>query len=66
MSFDMSARKGPLRGRAAYEEDVRLNPTYDNGAPRPGWDELDDVVQWSWSRPMREERLAAQAETSPS
>jgi len=54
MPIDMTARKGPLRGRAAYEEDVRLNPTYDNGTPRCSWDDLGDVQKWSWSRPMRE------------
>ena len=29
-------------------------------------DQLDEVVQWSWSRPLREERLAAQAEAGSS
>jgi hypothetical protein len=56
MAFDMTARKGDLLGREAYEEDVRLNPTYDKGVPRPSWDELDEVVQWSWNRPWRGDR----------
>ncbi len=54
MRLNMTARKGPLRGRAAYEEDVRLNPTYEDGSRRPDWDRLDEAVQWSWTRGMRE------------
>lgn len=40
----------PMTGREAYEEDVRRRPTYDNGAPRRSWDQLDDIAQLSWTR----------------
>lgn len=56
MAFDPSARKGSLRGRAAYEADLRLNPTYHDGQPRPGWSGLSSVARWSWSRPYRGEK----------
>ena len=49
--MDMTAREGSLVGRAAYEEDVRRNPLYPNGSPRVNWDDLDEIAQWSWTRP---------------
>lgn len=49
--IDNSARTGPLLGRKAYEEDVRLNPFYPGGGTRPDWDKLGKVEQWSWNKP---------------
>jgi hypothetical protein len=37
-------------GEAAYNEDVRRRPTYDKGAPRPTWAQLDAWVKQSWER----------------
>ena len=37
-------------GQAAYEEDVRRKPLYHDGTPRKRWDELDEIIQWSWGR----------------
>ena len=31
------------RGRSAYEADVRVRPTYSDGSPRKGWDQLGEV-----------------------
>jgi hypothetical protein len=53
MALNSGARKGPLRGRAAYEADVRLNPTYHDGSLRPSWNNLSKIARWSWSRPSR-------------
>lgn len=39
-----------MTGKEAYEEDVRRRPYYHNGAKRRSWDQLDDVIQWSWNR----------------
>lgn len=39
-----------MTGREAYEEDVRRRPLYENGAPRPDWDDLDEHAQWSWNK----------------
>lgn len=36
--------------KAAYEEDCRRRPLYDDGAPRKSWQELGDVAQQSWYR----------------
>ena len=40
-----------LRGKSAYEADLKKQPTYPDGGPRKPWDELDDLAQWSWNRP---------------
>ena len=37
-------------GEIAYIEDVRRRPTYDKGAPRPTWAQLDTHAKWSWER----------------
>lgn len=39
-----------LSGRAQYEASVAANPFYHDGAPRPTWDQLSDVIRWSWER----------------
>jgi hypothetical protein len=36
--------------KAAYAEDVRRHPNYDNGKPRCSWDALCDIAKWSWQR----------------
>lgn len=36
--------------KAAYDEDVRRCPAYHDGAPRPAWEQLDPIAQWSWER----------------
>lgn len=47
----MSQRGGGLRGREAYECDLAQQPNYPDGSPRPDWDDLGEVQQWSWARP---------------
>ncbi len=37
-------------GRIAYEEDVRLEPSYLDGASRRSWDQLPDLAKQSWER----------------
>lgn len=37
-------------GQTAYEEDVRREPRYPDGAPRVGWSKLPDIARWSWER----------------
>jgi len=37
-------------GRAAYEEDVRRQPRYFTGEPRPRWEALCSAVQENWRR----------------
>ena len=53
-------------GRAAYEADLAAIPCYHDGAPRPAWSELLDLVRWSWERDNGAPRLSnfalAQAE----
>lgn len=39
-----------MTGREAYEEDVRRKPLYDDGTPRPDWDALYELAQWSWNK----------------
>lgn len=53
--MDMSVRKSLLRGREAYEADVKLNPAYPDGTSRKSWDQLGEVERWSWSKPARPE-----------
>jgi len=48
---EAEVRKGPLRGREAYEASLAALPLYDDGTPRPSWDELRPAYQWSWARP---------------
>lgn len=40
-------------GRLAYEADLKRNPNYHNGTPRPSWDAIGEVAKWSWSRGPR-------------
>ena len=37
-------------GQIAYDEDCARKPTYHTGEPRPSWESLDKVTQWSWDR----------------
>lgn len=37
-------------GQIAYEEDVRLTPTYLDGRPRRAWSQLGEAERWSWER----------------
>lgn len=46
-----TSQNTPLRGREAYEADLRLAPNYHGGAPRPTWEQLSKVARWSWERP---------------
>lgn len=46
----MPTRHPVTPGRTAYEADVRARPTYDDGSPRPTWDQLCEVAKWSWER----------------
>lgn len=34
----------------AYEEDRRRRGMYDNGKPRPAWENLPEIAKWSWRR----------------
>jgi hypothetical protein len=36
------------RGQIAYEENVRRNPLNHDGTKSKTWDQLTDVVRWSW------------------
>lgn len=52
---DAEVRNDPnLIGRAAYEASLKARPTYADGTPRPSWEQLSEVVQWSWTRPLDE------------
>ncbi|KAB2730708.1 hypothetical protein [Brucella intermedia] len=42
-----------LIGRHAYNASIRACPIYQDGTPRPTWDQLDAVAQWSWLRPIQ-------------
>ena len=37
-------------GRAAYEDDLAIDPRYHDGSPRPCWDALPYWAQMSWNR----------------
>lgn len=37
-------------GQIAYEADRRARPCYDGGDPRPQWDDLVSITQWSWEK----------------
>jgi hypothetical protein len=37
-------------GQRAYEEDVRRQPTYHDGTPRPPFSALGDAVRNNWER----------------
>ena len=41
-------------GQLAYEEDLRRCPSYPDGTPRPGWDDLTsrygEIVRKSWEK----------------
>lgn len=37
-------------GRLAYEEDLRRQPAYHDGARRPSWDALDPWAKPTWER----------------
>lgn len=41
-------RDAKTPGQLAYEEDVRLCPTYHDGAPRRRWNEIPWYAQQSW------------------
>lgn len=50
-------------GQLAYEEDVRRDPFYDDGAPRRSWAELHPVARWSWEiNPTPRAQSAEEAE----
>jgi hypothetical protein len=38
------------RGRAAYEADIKQRPNYQDGGPRPSWERLSYIAQWSWEK----------------
>lgn len=45
------ARGGAMgAGRAAYQEDVRRQPTYNDGSARVTWGELGPIERDSWMR----------------
>ena len=54
MASDAHIRNNPnLRGREAYEASVKAIPRYDDGAPRPTWEQLSELKRWSWERPAK-------------
>jgi hypothetical protein len=47
-----SAQANPafMTGQQAYEADLRRQPLYHDGTPRPAWASLWRVAQDSWNR----------------
>ena len=37
-------------GQLAYERDLQHTPLYHDGTPRPTWEQLRPVAQWTWER----------------
>lgn len=53
------------KGKAAYERDLILRPTYHNGKKRAAWHELCETARWSWIRnPTAREESSATGETN--
>ncbi|MGU4702483.1 hypothetical protein K6L09_38120 [Burkholderia cepacia] len=44
-------------GQLAYERDLAAQPNYEDGARRPGWDQLGDVAKDSWERNPTDRKL---------
>jgi len=40
----------PTPGELAYNEDLRRQPTYHTGKPRPAWTALETYAKQSWER----------------
>jgi hypothetical protein len=45
-----AAEERNRKARSAYETERRVRPFYDDGSPRPPWEKLDYIAQWSWER----------------
>lgn len=39
-----------MTGRQAYEADVAIQPTYEDGTPRKAWGDLPGYAKDSWER----------------
>ena len=37
-------------GQRAYERELKREPAYHWGAPRPAWENLPEIARWSWER----------------
>lgn len=37
-------------GQIAYQQDVQITPNYHDGKPRRAWDDLSEIVRWTWER----------------
>ena len=37
-------------GQLDYESDVQRKPLYHDGTPRKAWDQLREIVRWTWER----------------
>ena len=55
-----TSRRSP--GQIAYEADVRRHPTYHDGKPRKAWEDLAEIVRWSWEKNPQARRWGAPAE----
>ena len=38
------------KGKAAYEADLKIRPTYHDGTPRKAWEQLCSVARYSWEK----------------
>ena len=37
-------------GQLDYESDVQQKPLYHDGTPRKTWEQLEELVRWTWER----------------
>jgi hypothetical protein len=37
-------------GQLDYEQDVQRKPHYHDGNPRKAWEQLQEIVRWTWER----------------
>jgi len=37
-------------GQLDYEQDVQRKPLYHDGTPRKAWEQLREIVKWTWER----------------
>jgi len=41
-----------MTGKKAYERELSLRPRFYDDSPRPTWDELSELAQWTWNNPL--------------
>lgn len=59
---DIEGKLEKSAGQLAYERDLAALPNYDDGARRPGWDQLGDVAKASWERNPTDRKLPEHAQ----